>query len=362
MKIFHCDHCHHCVYFENVQCVNCRHALGYLLDLHVIGSLDSVGNRLWSSPLPRAAGKSYRMCQNYSQENVCNWMVPADDPNHYCLSCRLTHVIPDLSKPGNREAWYELEAAKRRLLYGLISLGLTVTDRTEAPDTGLLFKFLADFNGSVPSVLTGHDNGVITINIAEADHAEREKRRVQMHEPYRTVLGHFRHEIGHYYWDRLIKDSDRIEPFRELFGAERDDYAKALERHYQKGAPPDWQENFVSIYATTHPWEDWAETWAHFLHISDTLETAMACGLSLLPNRSDEPALRFDTASNASPPVSFDHMIQRWFPLTFVLNNLNRGMGLQDGYPFVLSKRAIQKLRFVYDAITSQNTSMQACA
>ena len=295
-----------------------------------------------------AEGKVFRLCRNYRGENVCNSAVAAADPDPLCRSCRLTRVIPDLSQPGRREAWYRLEAAKRRLIYTLLGLGLPVASKTEDPDNGLVFEFLADSpDGAV--VFTGHKDGVITVNVAEADDAEREKRRLQMGEPYRTLLGHFRHEIGHYYWDRLIKDSPHLPAFRQLFGDEREDYAKALERHYQQATPRDWQARFVSLYASMHAWEDWAETWAHYLHMTDALETAASCGMSLKPRRTDEPVL----SPGSGRPESFDQMIQRWFSLTYVLNNLNRGMGMPDAYPFVLSAPAIEKLRFVHHVITS---------
>ena len=181
--------------------------------------------------------------------------------------------------------------------------------------------------------------------MAEADDPERERRRVQLHEPYRTLLGHFRHEIGHYYWDRLIRDGAQLAEFRSLFGDERRDYALALKEYYGNGgAPPDWQRHFVSPYATSHPWEDWAETWAHYLHITDTLETAAACGLSLRPRNNNEPALDHIVLQTADRSVAFDQLIADWFPVTYVLNNLNRGMGLPDAYPFVLSPAAIEKL------------------
>src|SRR5262249_38624632 len=170
-------------------------------------------------------------------------------------------------------------------------------------------------------------------------------------EPYRTILGHFRHEIGHYYWDRLIRDSDAIDEFRRLFGDERQDYDQALLHHHHQGAPADWPQSFVSAYASSHPWEDWAETWAHYLHIIDTLETAVDCGLTLRPKRTDEPALKpnVDVVGERRPP--FDQIIERWFPLTYVLNNLNRGMGLRDAYPFVLPPPALDKLRFIHEVI-----------
>jgi hypothetical protein len=289
----------------------------------------------------------YRLCDNYTQQNVCNWAVAADDPQSLCRSCRLTRMIPDLRQPGYKEAWYRLEVAKRRLVYTLLNLGLPLDNKISDPEQGLAYEFLVDLPAT--PALTGHSQGVITLNIAEADDAEREKRRVQLHEPYRTLLGHFRHEVGHYYWERLIASSDRLETFRQLFGDEREDYEEALKRHYKQGAPAAWQQRFVSAYASAHAWEDWAETWAHYLHMTDTLETAAACGLSLRPHRQDEPSLKTDVPGDRSN--SFEQMISDWFPLTYVLNNLNRGLGLPDGYPFVLSTPAIDKLRFVHETV-----------
>jgi hypothetical protein len=200
-------------------------------------------------------------------------------------------------------------------------------------------------------VLTGHQEGVITVSVAEADEAERAKRRQQLNEPYRTLLGHFRHEIGHYYWARLIRGTLRLEGFRALFGDERASYDAALHQHYQ-GSPRvlHWQDDYVSAYATMHPWEDWAETWAHYLHMTDTLETAAACGISLSPKRNDEPTLTSVT-DPADGPVAFERMMEDWGAITYVLNNLNRGLGSGDAYPFVLAARSVDKLRFVHETI-----------
>jgi hypothetical protein len=358
MRIFHCDHCSNPAFFENTLCGRCGRQLAYLPDLGVVASLDPVepskdapadAPKRWTSPVPRAKGKTYRVCENDVKHQLCNWAILADDPNPLCRACRLTSVIPDLSVPGNVDLWRKVETAKRRLVYSLIELGLPLRDRTEDPERGLTFRFMSDPVGG-PRVLTGHDGGVITLNIAEADDVERERMRVSMHEPYRTLLGHFRHEVGHYYWDELVKNSERLNEFRTTFGDESADYDAALLEHYQKGPRPDWREHFVSAYASVHPWEDWAETWAHYLHMTDTLETAATCGLSLQPERTEDPTM----GKPEVKPVqhqSFDEIINNWFPLTYALNNLNRGMGLADAYPFVLPTPAIEKLRFVHDTI-----------
>jgi hypothetical protein len=355
MRIFHCDHCDSLVFFENTHCVTCGHTLAFLPDLFAMGSLEAAGEAddRWVPPLAAAEGHAYRLCRNYREAQVCNWAVPADDAHALCQSCRLTQVIPDMSVPGHAEAWYRLEVAKRRLVYTLINLGLPVENRIDDPACGLSFEFRADPGEGEPPVLTGHERGVITLNITEADDAERERRRQSLGEPYRTLLGHMRHEVGHYYWDRLIAGSARVEAFRALFGDERDDYGQALQRYYASGPPADWQRRFVSAYASAHAWEDWAETWAHYLHVTDTLETAAACGLSIKPRRAGEPSLARVPVSAGTPWSSFDRLIDSWYPLTYVLNNLNRGLGLQDGYPFVLSPPAVEKLRFVHDTVVS---------
>ncbi|MDX1944720.1 MAG: putative zinc-binding peptidase [Pirellulaceae bacterium] len=356
MKVFHCDHCGNLVFFENVQCLQCGAPLGFLPDVQEVGSLEPAGEGLFTSPGDKEQ-RHYRLCENYTQHNVCNWAIPATDDHELCGSCRVTQVIPDLSVPGHKQAWFKLEVAKRRLAYSIFALGLPVENREVDPDGGIAFEFLADPPKDAKDakpVLTGHANGVITINIAEADDAERERRRLAMHEPYRTLLGHFRHEVGHYYWDRLIRDTDRLEPFRQVFGDERQDYGEALKRHYANGPPPDWQGNFVTTYATAHPWEDWAETWAHYLHMTDVLETAACCGVSLRPREANKPTLKAVPDPTSDKRPAFDRLIESWFPLTYMLNSLNRGMGLPDGYPFVLSPPVIEKLRFIHDTVAAQ--------
>ena len=370
MKMFHCDNCNQLIFFENSLCVKCGHLLAYIPDLEEMSTLQQEledptrfrvlnpepARKKWflKDSQPAAEKATYRLCANYSQNQVCNWAVSVDDPNPFCLSCRLTRNIPNLNKPGNRELWEKLEAAKRRLIFSILSFGLPLKSKIEDAERGLGFDFLEDpVFGEIATkpVLTGHLDGLITINIAEADDAEREHRRHAMGEEYRTLLGHFRHEVGHYYWDRLIRDSSKLEKFRNLFGDERQDYGESLRRRHESGAPLGWENSFVSAYASSHPWEDWAETWAHYFHISDTLETAIECGLSLRPKRSDEPTLTpsLELVGARTPP--FEELIDRWYPLTYVLNNLNRGMGMQDAYPFVLSNDAVSKLRFVHEII-----------
>lgn len=357
MKTFHCGRCQHHVFFENVKCESCAALLGFVPELSEVCAFepagdtagDSSGIALWRGLNPSANGALFRQCNNYALENVCNWMIPADSPEILCPACSLTRTIPNLSQPDNRVYWYKLETAKRRLLFALSALGLNTDSRRTNPETGLQFEFLEDGDMGA-KVLTGHDNGLITMNIAEADDSLRERMRAEMHEPYRTLLGHFRHEIGHYYFDRLVANTSWEAPFREMFGDERVDYAQALQAHYDNGPPADWDQSYVSAYATTHPWEDWAETWAHYLHIVDTVDTAAACGFKLDPKSDNEPSLtEIEPVENAS----FDKLMKQWFPLMYALNSLNRSLGLADAYPFTLSPKVVAKLRFVHKVIAS---------
>lgn len=298
---------------------------------------------------------AYRLCTNYRDHAVCNWALAANDPDSLCRACALTQTIPSLSLEETRLAWGKLESAKRRLIYSILSLRLPLSSRWQDPERGLQFKFLQDStapNGDLSRVLTGHDNGVITINIAEADEVYRETQRQRHNEPYRTLLGHFRHEVGHYYWDQLVANGSRLETFRDLFGDERHDYSLALKKHYDEGAPSDWEAHFISAYASTHPWEDWAECWAHVMHMVDALDTALAVGLSVKPRRRDEPVLPIAATRPQDRVDDFDQLWREWTSLTYVLNNLTRGLGLPDAYPFVASDRVIEKLRFVSNTMT----------
>ncbi len=342
MQFFACSQCHQLIYFENSICLGCGSTLGFEPLKRQMFAIEPVANSEWC--VVGDTAHRFRLCANGVNHQVCNWLVPAEDDNPLCRACRLNEWIPDLTVPGNPEAWARLERAKRRLLHGLLTLGLPIRSRTADPDHGIGFRFLADDFTS--AVVTGHQDGMITLNIAEADDAERERRRQELGEPYRTLLGHFRHEIGHYYWALLIDHSHQLPAFRQLFGDERLDYGIALKNHYSHGAPQDWQQRFISAYAAMHPWEDWAESWAHYLHIRDTLETAAACGVAIdLPDR---PARRLELDGETP---EFDRVMEDWLMLTHVLNNLNRGLGLSDSYPFIISPVASNKLRFIHDAI-----------
>lgn len=346
MKTYRCT-CGNELHFENSLCYRCGKPVGYLPDARMVTALAATGEGLWH---PVSNPESlYRKCANYEQWDVCNWMVPSDDPEPFCHACRLNRLIPDLSVAENVSLWFRIEAAKRRLVYTLDSLGLPVFGKQVDAEHGLAFEFLRDDTGEYDEfgnewagprqVLTGHQMGVITINIAEADPHERERMRERMNEAYRTLLGHFRHEVAHYYWELLVRDSDWMDAVRELFGDERADYQAALGSYYAEGPSSDWSATHISAYASSHPWEDWAETWAHYLHMVDTLETAhdydiMVSGRSIAARQPDR-------VGNLTP------ILEDWSALTAALNALNRSMGLPDAYPFAISPPVAGKLALI---------------
>ncbi|MCB1511510.1 MAG: putative zinc-binding metallopeptidase [Hyphomicrobiaceae bacterium] len=329
MQSFSCGTCQAQVYFENSQCTHCGSALAF----------DS--ERLMMTATPAGAPVA-PLCAN-AVHAACNWLASPEQQHGFCRACALNETIPYLSDPNNLAAWQDLERAKKRLIYTLLRFRLPFDDAS-LPNGRLALAF-------GEGVMTGHDQGLITVNVDEADGAERERTRQHFDEPYRTLLGHFRHESGHFYWDILIKDGPLIDRFREIFGDERADYAAALDRHYNQGPPTDWPARFVSAYASMHPWEDWAETWAHYLHMVDVIETAQSTRVGI-----DQPSgmrallpRKRPVAPYATPPIK--KLIAEWTPLSIAMNNLCRSMGHGDFYPFVMPAAALPKLEMVGDAI-----------
>jgi hypothetical protein len=346
MRVFTCGNCGQLVYFENDRCQRCGFELGFLPDQLTLATLRPIeGMDGAFAPLNGAA--PVERCEN-AESAGCNWMVPTGSPG-LCRACALSRRIPDLSVPENVTLWREAELAKRRLVYALLRLGLPLARRE---GVRLVFDILSDKAEAQP-VLTGHADGLITINLAEADPAERERRRNDLGEAYRTLLGHFRHEVGHYYWDALVLDGGHLDACRAVFGDDSQDYAAAMKRHYAEGPPADWSDAFVSSYATMHPWEDFAETWAHYLHIVDALDTAEAFGIEVDPGVSRDPSLSAHVRGDAYHARSIDDLIAAWLPLCYAVNSLNRSLGQPDLYPFVLSQPAIRKLGYVHDLIRS---------
>jgi len=343
------------VFFRNDVCLRCKTPLGYEPGAgRVVALAPGPELNTWIViGSPQSAVFEY--CGNATSPAACNWLVPAhaaEGAQVLCPSCRLNRTIPDLSTPRNAAHWRTIEEAKRRLVSALLGQRLPVKSRLdEDPEQGLAFDFLADPNDG-PRVLTGYNDGIVTLNIEEADTACRERTREQMHEPYRTVLGHLRHEVGHYYWQRLVEQTPHLDGFRELFGDERAGYAEALERHYRQGPPPDWQANYISAYASAHPSEDWAETWAHYLHIVDTVQIVVSFHLDI--NSVEMPFEAFAEDALIQPDEPFLDLLNSWIRFTAVLNEFSRSMGLPDFYPFVLSRSSVRKLHFVHLVVVSR--------
>ncbi len=347
MKLFKCSVCSQLLYFENTRCEKCGHVLGYEPFQNQLLPLEAEG-QFWR-PVPQS-NTTYKFCFN-STYGVCNWLVDSDSSENFCLACRHNGIIPDLSQPQNAANWQKIEAAKHRLFYTLLRSKLSIQTRAEDPE-GLLFNFLAE-SQTHPNkpVMTGHDSGLITLAITEADDVERERRRSHMGEPYRTLLGHFRHEVGHYFWDRLVRDRNGQDAFRDIFGDETRDYQQALQIYYNQGAPQGWQNSFVSAYATSHPWEDFAETWAHYLHIVDTMEMACAFSLHVDPRIDDTGQLEATIDFDPYSIDNFQTIVDGWLPVSFAMNNINRCMGQPDLYPFILSPTVIGKLSSIHDLV-----------
>ncbi len=343
MRNFACSNCGNTIYFENIACLKCGHAVGFHAPTMSMATLEPTpaGGGVFRSSKDRKP-RLIRYCSN-ANHGVCNWLTAADDDNTLCIACDLNRTIPNLSEGGSLNAWKELERAKKRLVYSLLRFKLPLDDGTNPPNR-LTFDFARN-------TTTGHLDGVISVDIMETDSVERERMRQHFDEPYRTLLGHLRHESGHFYWSMLVANANNMASFRDLFGDERQSYAEAIDRHYTAGAPPNWQTQYVSAYATSHPWEDWAETWAHYLHMVEAVETAKSAGMepraSGLNFGAIWPFKRYDVYREET----FGTLMDRWIPLTIAMNRITRSMGHNDFYPFVIPAPAYEKLAFVHHVI-----------
>lgn len=357
-RVYACQ-CAQATFFVNSACLACGTALGYHPERAILLPL-APGNEAgtwveWGTP-----GPAYVSCANRDTPANCNWLLPsaeADAHKRLCRACRLNRTIPNLNdpqRPDNGELWGRVEQAKRRLVSALLVMGLPVASReTEDTEQGLMFDILrSEKHGQ--HVMTGHDDGLITLNVAEADDAKRERTRHAMNEPYRTLVGHFRHEIGHYYWYRLVAKTDWLHRFRALFGDENQDYAESLKKSYEDGPQPDWPLHFVSAYASVHPWEDWAECWAHYMHMRDTVDTALSYGLTLNPAQLVFTPFGTEVLLVPDHPEAerFLAFLNRWTQLTMLLNGMSRAMGQPDFYPFVMPHEVVAKLQFIHLLVT----------
>jgi hypothetical protein len=376
MKTFKCTCAGNPVlFFESNQCNNCGRVVGLTDDFNQLQPFNyNQGSETYF--LDNTPNVPYKKCRNFQDYQACNGMVQINilDKNgaqiDYCYSCRFNQTIPNLSIEGHVPLWLKMEVAKRRALYTLKALPIPLQNTIDDPKNGISFVFATDrdvndhFNTHLqnrPRVLTGHNRGDITINLSEADDVARSKTRMAMGEKYRTLLGHFRHELGHYYYDMLIAHHHQNHLlFKTYFGDDGQSYENALENYYQYGAPDKWQDNFISAYAAMHPWEDWAETWAHYIHIVDTMETAHNYGWRLSQNMAGNFKANAQIESRLHEDVFFifrpqlDPIIDAWIELSVFLNSLNRSMGLQDAYPFVITSGVRRKLTFVHYSIYNQ--------
>jgi hypothetical protein len=337
MKTFACQ-CGNRLFFENVKCVACGRDVGWCEHCQGIASFVMRENGSYCCD---SCGSAARKCFNYEVEQVCNHFV-ADAAESkeplLCSVCQLTQTIPDLTVEGNRDKWRRLEQAKRRLIYQLDQIKLPY--RNVEPTLTFDFK-----ENVVPAegvwrkgelaehVYTGHLNGKITINIQEADDVEREKLRVDMNEARRTLIGHLRHEIGHYYWQLLIQNKCEAE-FIQVFGDHNDpDYATALALYYEQGPRPDWNQAFISAYAASHPWEDFAETFALYLDIRSVLQTSEHLGVPL---------------HKITNTVTFEEYVFAYQMLGITVNELNRCLGIFDLVPEIIVQPVVDKLNFIH--------------
>ncbi|BBP44801.1 hypothetical protein THMIRHAS_01740 [Thiosulfatimonas sediminis] len=338
MRRFYCL-CGNEVGFHDHYCKHCGRDLAFDPQIGTMWSGELIAqDHFFAHSANRGKAVKFRPCAQRFSAIGCNWLLLNEDEHCQCIACRSSRVIPDQSIQRNINRWYRLEQAKRQLFQTLLDLQL-FNAAQPAVFQDLRFDFLEDRrsnpNLQLEHVLTGHYDGLITLNAAEADEGFLHTMKEQMRERYRTLLGHFRHEIGHYFWLKFFTTEAQKRQFRSVFGDERDDYAHALERYYQQGNNNHWRSRFITPYASSHPHEDWAETWAHYLHIVDTLQTAQSYGISIY-----EPQ---------------EHNFNRWFVewarVAQIMNALNRSMGLAEPYPFKLSEIVVGKLHFIDEVI-----------
>ena len=344
MQHFTCT-CGNVLYFNSSRCLKCGSTVGY----------DPLSRSLSLVTL----GGPLKRCANGIQHAVCNWLLPSTSAEVFCSSCRLNRTIPDLRSARNQMLWARMEAAKHRLLHTLHGLGISVPTQAENPVSGLAFDIVSTIVD--PTVTTGHLQGVITLNLEEADDTYRQINRQQLGESSRTLLGHFRHESGHYVWHRFLAIHPEFDPqrqaFRQIFGDETQNYASALSHHYQKGAPAGWDQHYITAYAASHPWEDWAETWAHYLQIIDGLETCESYGIRVstipiplipLPLSAGTLPPRITSEEHNAEDSAFLSLLQRWLCLSAALNEVSQSLGEAPLYPYIITVPIARKLRLAH--------------
>jgi hypothetical protein len=343
MKTFQCKNCDHPIHFESTHCENCGNLIGYDAQNQEMLSFNNNQqdqNHILSS--------NFKYCKN-KMYDVCNWLIPSQNINDFCQACVLNRTIPNLNERRNFKKWKNLEVAKHRLIYQLKKLNLPLKRNKVKNDGGLCFDFIVKQEDS--KIMTGHVQGVITILLREADSVFREQTRKLLKERYRTLIGHLRHEIGHYYWDQIIyNNQELLEKFRSIFGDERNSYATALQQYYKNGPINNWQNSFISKYASSHAWEDWAETWAHYLHIMDMVETGYYFNLKVSISNNPNHTIS-NVLEDPYQMPDFGIIVNNFIPQTFAVNSMNRAMGIPDIYPFQISNPVIEKMKFIHNML-----------
>src|SRR5271168_5417104 len=348
VRAFACPVCHGFVPFESRRCPNCLAELGLYVPSRTMVAT-------WSGAAV-IDGQIWIACTRAGSLG-CNWLVPQEQElggqRGRCLADSLIRREPDTDDTVAVEKLVSTGIGLRRLICQLIDIGLPV-DPFWRRNGGLAFDLLSSYSGG-ERVVIGHAGGVITIDLVESLDAYRESLRVRLGEPYRTMLGHFRHEVGHYYQNILVETGPGaaryLDECRALFGDERADYQAEIARHYKFGAPKNWTESFISEYATMHPWQDFAECFAHYLHITDTINTVGEAGLILIADRARVAVPRdiVPLASYADVPI--EQLLYDWKWLALFFNRINTAMGKRPLYPFEIPPPVIRKLGFVHKVV-----------
>ncbi|MTH78159.1 zinc-binding metallopeptidase family protein [Paracoccus aestuariivivens] len=326
MQRLDCPGCGQRVYFHNTLC-SCGMALVFDPELGAFAANATPCTRL--------------------RDIGCNWRAEQDGPQ--CRSCAMTTTVPDLSVEGNLDLLAQSEAAKRWVLANLARWRwFTNADQGQR----VSFQMLSEHaRHQEVNVTMGHADGVITINVVEADDAVRVERQQELGELYRSMVGHMRHEIAHFLFERLAVLPGFLDQFRTMFGDERADYAQAITEHYAN--PKDKGATHISKYATMHPHEDWAETSAHILHLVDMTDSLMATGLT----GPQIPPPGYDAYADPNA----EQLLTVATAVALAVNEINRALDNPDVYPFVLTETTRAKLAFAHHWL-SQGSAMAPMA
>jgi hypothetical protein len=328
--------CNRWLFFGNTACLGCDRSVGRCCACRAMASFSPAStSELFSCDNCHA---EVQPCANRNL-GICNCFANQTDStgNVLCTYCEFTRVVPPHDSPDKFSRWRELESAKRRLLIQLSGLEFPPFASKFVPTCPLVFEFKEDTvlpDGSIEAVFTGHENGVITINAHEADSVRREQSRVAFNEPQRTLIGHMRHEYGHFLDLCCIQGDLLRAKYVELFGDPATvDYAEAKTRYYAQGPTGNWPESYVSAYASMHPWEDFAETVNVYLDLMALAETAR-----------DQLGSNIDTSANGCVATFISELLD----LAITVSEFNFDMGLNALLPERFNDEVVCKLSYVH--------------